>query len=82
MRIALFFILSFIFSPIGAQDYFGGAQWIGAITRKDAKIPEGRLCTGSIIKQSKSEWDKANPLSRRSIILRRNFKPYKTVKHA
>ena len=82
MRIALFFILSFIFSPIGAQDYFGEAQWIGAITRKDAKIPEGRLCAGNVIKETKAAWDKANPLSRRSIILRRSFKPYKTVKHA
>ena len=82
MRIALFFILSFIFSPIGAQDYFGEAQWIGAITRKDAKIPEGRLCSGNVIKETKAAWDKADPLSRRSIILRRSFKPYKTVKHA
>ena len=82
MRIALFFILSFIFSPIGAQDYFGEAQWIGAITYKDAKIPEGRLCSGNVIKETKAAWDQANPLSRRSIILRRSFKPYKTVKHA
>ena len=82
MRIALFFILSFIFSPIGAQDYFGEAQWIGAITRKDAKIPEGRLCSGNVIKETKAAWDKADPLSRRSIVLRRSFKPYKTVKHA
>lgn len=82
MRIALFFILSFIFSPIGAQDYFGDAKWIGAITYKDAKIPEGRLCSGNVIKETKAAWDKADPLSRRSIVLRRSFKPYKTVKHA
>ena len=67
---------------ISAQGYFGEAQWIGAITRKDAKIPEGRLCSGSVIKETKAAWDKADPLSRRSIILRRSFKPYKTVKHA
>ena len=67
---------------VSAQGYFAEAQWIGAITRKDAKIPEGRLCSGSVIKQTKAEWEKANPLSRRSIILRRSFKPYKTVKHA
>ena len=30
----------------------------------------------------KAEWDQADPLSRRSIILRRSFWPYKTVKHA
>ena len=40
------------------------------------------MCSGNVIKQTKSEWDKAAPLSRRSIILRRSFKPYKAVKHA
>ena len=84
LLISLSFIiyhLSFSVSAI-AQGYFGEAQWIGAITRKDAKIPEGRLCSGNVIKETKAEWDKADPLSRRSIILRRSFKPYKTVKHA
>ena len=67
---------------ISAQDYFGGAQWIGAITKADANTPVGRQYSGSVLKESKAEWDKVNPLSRRSIILRRSFKPYKTVKHA
>ena len=67
---------------ISAQGYFSEAQWIGAITRKDAKIPEGRQYNGNVIKETKAEWDKSDPLSRRSIILRRSFKPYKTVKHA
>ena len=67
---------------ISAQDYFGDAQWIGAITKADANTPVGRQYSGSVLKESKAEWDKANPLSRRSIILRRSFKPYKTVKHA
>ena len=54
-----------------SQGYFGEAQWIGAITKAEANIPEGRLCSGNVIKQTKEAWDKANPLSRRSIILRR-----------
>lgn len=79
-----FLVILIILVPLGlpAQGYFSEAQWIGAITRKDAKIPEGRLYSGNIIKQTQAEWDKADPLSRRSIILRRSFKPYKTVKHA
>jgi len=61
---------------------FGNAQWIGAITKADAKLPMGRHYSGSILKESKAEWEKADPLSRRSIILRRSFRPYKTVKQA
>ena len=67
---------------IQAQDYFGGAQWIGAITRQQAHIPEGRHYQGAVLKESKSLWAKADTLSRRSIILRRSFKPWKTIKKA
>ena len=65
-----------------AQDYFGGAQWIGAITRQQAHIPKGRHYTGSVLKETKELWAKADTLSRRSIILRRSFKPWKTIKKA
>ena len=65
-----------------AQDYFSGAQWIGAITRQQAHIPEGRHYQGAVLKESKSLWAKADTLSRRSIILRRSFKPWKTIKKA
>lgn len=68
--------------PVQAQDYFGGAQWIGAITRQQAHIPEGRHYTGSVLKETKELWAKADTLSRRSIILRRSFKPWKTIKKA
>ena len=61
---------------------FGDAQWIGAIRKADANIPAGRHYTGNVLKESKAAWDKADPLSRRSIILRRSFRPYKTVKYA
>ena len=82
MRYLLFLILYFLFSPIGAQDYFGGADWIGAISREDAHIPEGRHYTGSVLKETKEAWAQADPLSRRSIILRRHFKPLRPIKHA
>ena len=64
------------------QDYMGGAKWIGAITRKDAKIPEGRHYQGAVLKESKALWAQADTLSRRSIILRRSFRPYKKVNKA
>ena len=68
--------------PVQAQDYFGGAQWIGAITRQQAHIPEGRHYQGAVLKETKDLWAKADTLSRRSIILRRSFKPWKTIKKA
>jgi len=68
--------------PVQAQDYFGGAQWIGAITREEAKIPEGRHYQGAVLRETKELWAKADTLSRRSIILRRSFKPWKTIKKA
>ena len=82
-RISLLsFILYFIFSHAVAQDYFGEAQWIGAITRQDAKIPEGRHYTGSVLKETRAQWEAAAPLSRRSIVLRRSFRPLRAVKKA
>ena len=83
LRISILLIISFIsFCPAKAQNVFGDAKWIGAITKADAKIPEGRHYTGNVLKETKAEWDQAAPLSRQSIILRRSFWPYKTVKHA
>lgn len=61
---------------------FAGAQWIGAITRQEAKIPEGRLFQGSVLKESQSLWAQVDTLSRRSIILRRDFLPTKAVRKA
>ena len=63
-------------------DYFGGAQWIGAITKADAHIPEGRNYTGSVLKETREQWAKADPLSKKSIVLRRSFKPFKPVSRA
>ena len=54
---------------------FKGARWIGAITRKDSKIPEGRNYTGSKLKepQVKEAWKNIDTLSQRSILLRKNI---------
>ena len=82
MRRLLTILLTLAATTLWAQDYFGGAQWIGAISRKDANIPEGRHYNGQALKDSREAWDKAAPLSRRSIVLRRSFKPLRTVKRA
>ena len=73
----------FVFLPLAlAEDYFGGAQWIGAITRKDSKLPEGRDFSGGVLKETKALWAEAHPLSRKSIILRRTFTPLRPIKKA
>ncbi len=82
-RIFTFFSIFLALAPVAkAQDLFGGAQWIGAITREKANIPKGRLFQGSVLKESRPLWTKADTLSRRSIILRRSFRPWMAIKKA
>ena len=82
LLIGLSFIICHLSYCVAQDDYFGGGKWIGAITRKDARLPEGRHYQGAVLKETKELWAKADPLSRRSIILRRSFKPYKPVQSA
>ena len=58
-----------------ADEAFGNAKWIGAITRADAKIPEGRNYTHEVAKQPevKAAWAQADTLSRRSIYVGTKF---------
>lgn len=50
------------------------AQWIGAITRADAKLPAGRWSNGVFKKDSfKAKWAGVDTLSSRSIIMRKEF---------
>lgn len=59
------------------------AQWIGAIKRKDSNLPEGRDYHSVSDSSEKGErWRATNPLSKRSIYLRRTFKVQKRVKSA
>ena len=81
-RYTFFLLVVLIFSHATAQDYFGGGQWIGAITRQDAHIPEGRQYNGSVLKETRDMWAKTDPLSHRSIILRNHFKPLKSISKA
>ena len=52
------------------------AKWIGAITRQDAHLPEGRNYTGAKLKEPavKEAWKKVDTLSQRSILLRKDFR--------
>ena len=58
-------------------------QWVGAITRADAHIPEGRSWSGGKLKDdAKVLWDAVDPLSRRSIIVGRSVRLSKAVRQA
>lgn len=59
------------------------AQWIGAIKREDSNLPEGR--NYHLISESSKEaqlWRETNPLSKRSIYLRKSFSVHKEIKDA
>lgn len=50
-------------------------KWIGAITRQNAHLPEGRKFHGSELKKSevKAAWEAVDTLAKKSIYLRRTF---------
>lgn len=58
--------------------------WIGAITRVNSHLPEGRHYHTSSFKKSKREAivDASNPLARQSIMLRKPFSISKEIKEA
>lgn len=54
--------------------------WIGAITKKDAHIPEGRWSNTEFKKDTfKAQWANVDTLSAKSIILRKNLMPEEFV---
>lgn len=68
---------------IAPNDIAHQANWIGAIRKEDSNIPEGRTYHGlSISSEAGQKWQQTNPLSKRSIYLRKEFSPDKTVKEA
>ncbi len=49
-------------------------QWIGAITKKDARLPEGRFSNAEFKKDYfKEKWNPVDTLSAKSILLRKEF---------
>jgi alpha-L-rhamnosidase len=59
------------------------AKWIGAIDKKKANIPEGRLYHGlSINSEAGQRWQQTHPLSKQSIYLRKEVSVDKKVANA
>lgn len=52
------------------------ADWIGAIRTEDARIPKGKTGIPA------DAWQKVDPLSKRSILLRKEFAPEKEIREA
>ena len=53
------------------------ARWIGAITRADSHLPQGRMYEGGSVGRNpewKAAWAATDPLSRQSILLRKEFR--------
>ena len=61
-------------SPLHWGGVGGGALWIGAITKADAKLPECRFSNAEFKKDYfKEKWNPVDSLSSKSIILRKEF---------
>ncbi len=61
------------------------ACWIGAITRSDSRLPEGRRYEGNTVnrnQQMKQAWANTDTLSRKSIVLRKDFETKGRVRSA
>lgn len=60
---------------------FLNAQWIGAISHKDARIPSGRTFTGVGLNnpEAKALWNGVDTLAKKSIYLRKAFDAEKPV---
>lgn len=59
------------------------AKWIGAINKKDANIPEGRVYHALAASSEAAEkWMNTHPLSKRSIYLRKDFSIDKKIREA
>lgn len=67
-----------------APESLSSAKWIGAITREDARLPEGRRFHGAELKKPevKAAWAAVDTLAKKSICLRRKFRTDKKVVEA
>lgn len=63
---------------------FRNSHWVGAITKADARLPEGRIYTGAELKKQavKDAWANVDSLAKKSILLRKDFVAAKKVKKA
>lgn len=60
------------------------ADWIGAITRRDARLPMGRRYHSTVMKRPENRipWQQVDPTSGRSIYLRQTFESEMPVREA
>lgn len=76
-------LLSVLVLPFLCLQQGSAQQWIGAITKADAHIPDGRFFSGGKLKgEDKALWAAVDTLSRRSIIVQKTFKPRRKVQKA
>lgn len=65
---------------IAPVDITTHAKWIGAIDKKDANIPEGRVYHGlAMSSEAGQRWQQTHPLSKRSIYLRKEMTVNKKI---
>ena len=65
-----------------APSFTKQATWIAAMRNSDARLPEGRIYQGAVLKNAKAEWDKSDTMSVRSICLRKEFSVGKKIAKA
>jgi len=61
------------------------ARWVGAITRADSRLPEGRRFEGNSVNrnpESKALWAATDPLSKKSLYLRKAMQMEKPIEEA
>ena len=72
------------FATAPTTEWLEEAQWIGAITYADAKMPEGRKFHGGELKKPevRAAWEAVDSLAWRSILLRKAFHAPKKITEA
>ena len=87
-RFYILFILLISANYLPAMDdnssTFNGSYWIGAITREEAKLPEGRNYFDAELKKQevKDAWNAVPEIAKRSIYLRKEFNVKSNLKKA
>ncbi len=69
---------------IAPDKSFLDAQWIGAVTQKNAKFPEGRRFHGGALSkaEAKEAWNQVDSMAWRSICLRKEFNTSRQIADA
>lgn len=72
------------FATAPTTEWLEEAEWIGAITYADARMPEGRKFHGGELKKPevRAAWDAVDPLAWRSILVRKEFEAKKRIEKA